>query len=305
VAVAIPEPMDDGEPDEPGEVVDPFVAYLAGLGLAERSILEYDRQLRRLARWLWSRQRVELLAITVQHVRDFADELPYTWSSRKQLRTALGHWQRWTQHPSDLTVAIRAPRKPKMQPRALEDDEAARLEEVAHDYGRKGLAVLLGLYLGMRRVEIAGASWTSWSQDHWIWQRAKTGDRAVLPVHPRLASALEGAPRFGPYLFPGDLDRNRAHVAPVTIWEWVKEVGAAAGVEVTTHQLRHTSITRVVDSMGIRVGQEWAGHRDPEVTAGYSRVPQRRLTEAMGHLTWSTPGPALASVASIDQEVQR
>jgi integrase len=81
----------------------------------------------------------------------------------------------------------------------------------------------------------------------------------------------------------------------VTIWEWVRKVGQSAGVEVTTHQLRHTSISRVVDTMGIRVGQEWAGHLDPEVTAGYSLVPARRLTEAMGSLTWADEPGGLAA----------
>jgi integrase len=46
----------------------------------------------------------------------------------------------------------------------------------------------------------------------------------------------------------GDPGRGRVHVAPVTIWEWVRDIGLSCGVDVTTHQLRHTSISRVVAS---------------------------------------------------------
>ncbi len=275
----------------------PFAQHLAGQGRAERTIIEYVRYIRRANLWLREHQDVELLAARAHHVRAWADTLPNSWSTRKQARTALAHWQQWAQHPDDLAASVPVPRKPRMRPRALPDDQAARLEQAAHGAGLAGLAVLMGLYLGMRRVEIAAAAWTGWDGETFTWQRAKTGVIAELPVHPRLASVLEVTHQCGPYLFPGNTSRTGVpHVAPVTIWEWVRKVGQVAGVEVTTHQLRHTSISRVVDTMGIRVGQEWAGHLDPEVTAGYSMVPQRRLTEAMGSLSWGEPEePAAAA----------
>lgn len=263
---------------------DPFTAHLAGKGLAHRSIGEYVKMQRRAERWLAERHGLHLLTAQPHHVRSWSDTLPNTWSTRKQARTAIGHWQAWAEHPADLAAAVRVPRKPKMRPRALTDTDAALLEEAAHGAGRKGLAVLMGLYLGMRRVELAAASWTSWNGDEWVWQRAKTGDMAALPIHPRLAIALRGhePQRTGPFLFPGD--KGAPHVAASTIWSWVKEVGASCGLEVTTHQLRHTCISQIVDRVGIRVGQQWAGHRDPEVTAGYSRVTQQKMLEAMESL---------------------
>jgi integrase len=261
----------------------PFVAHLAGKGLADRSINEYDKMIRRAERWLADR-RLRLLTAAPHHIRTWSDTLPNSWSTRKQARTALGHWQTWAGHPEDLAGAVRVPRKPKPRPRALPDDDAARLEAAAHLAGHRGVATLLGLYLGMRRVEIAAASWTSLHGDEWVWQRAKTGDMAALPIHPRLRVALEvyERARLGPFLFPGD--KGRPHVAASTVWKWVRDVGTSCGVDVATHQLRHTCISQIVDTVGIRVGQQWAGHRDPEVTAGYSRVPQQRMVEAMGSL---------------------
>ncbi|MBS3939330.1 MAG: tyrosine-type recombinase/integrase [Actinobacteria bacterium] len=267
----------------------PFAGYLEGIGLADRTVGIYTGHLRRADTWLRERAGVPIEAATPAQVRTWADSLPNSWSTRRQARTMLHHWQTWTNHPLDLSAAVRVPRKPKMQSRALDDREAALLEQAAHRAGRRGLAVLLGLYLGMRCSEIAAASWTGYDGAHWSWQRAKTGDLARLPVHPRLQAAVDQTERWGPYLFPSNThDPARApHVAPQTIWDWIVKIGEAAGVgHVSTHQLRHTSITRVVDSMGIRVGQEWAGHRDPQVTAGYSRVTQQRLHQAMQTLAW-------------------
>lgn len=277
----------------------PFSRHLAGTGLAHRSVGEYVKYVRRADGWLAANEATDLPSAQPHHVRAWADTLPSTWSTRKQAKTALGHWQRWAQHPADLAAAVPVPRKPRMRPRALPDDQAARLEAAAHDAGLQGLAVLMGLYLGMRRCEIAAATWTGWDGESYTWQRAKTGLVAHLPAHPRLVDAFERAPRFGPYVFPGSSTRTgRAHIAPVTIWEWVRKVGETAGVEVTTHQLRHTSISRVVDRMGIRVGQEWAGHLDPEVTAGYSMVPRRRLSDAAGCLAWGDGDEPPAALAA-------
>lgn len=263
---------------------EPFAQHLEGQGRAPRTVTEYVRVIGRADRWIREHHGQPLQAATAAHVHAWSETLVYSWATRKQARTALKHWQAFAQHPHDLADAVRVPRKPKMRCRAPEDDQTALLEAAAHDAGRRGLAVLLGLYLGMRCVEIAGAMWTGYDGTYFSWQRAKTGDEAKLPVHPRLAEALDRTEQWGPFLFPS---ARRPHVAPGTVWQWVRDIGDSCGVQVSTHQLRHASITRIVDAEGIRVGQEWAGHRDPEVTAGYSRVPETRMQTAMQQLAWN------------------
>lgn len=260
-----------------------FANYLAERGRADRTITEYVRVINRTDRWIRERHGVPIEAARPIHIAEYCRTLPESWSTRKQVRTALSHWQTWIGHPSDLAGAVRVPRKPKMRCRAPEDDQTAVLEQAAFDAGRRGLSVLLGLYLGMRCAEIAAASWSGYDGSHFAWRRVKGGDEARLPVHPRLAVALDSTERWGPYLFPS---ARRPHVAPGTIWSWVKRIGDECGVEVSTHQLRHASINRVVEAEGIRVGQEWAGHRSPEITAGYSRVAENQMTQAMGALRW-------------------
>lgn len=280
-----------------------FRYYLAGRGMADRTITEYVRCMRRADLWMRENLGHPIEAADAGAVRLWSDTLPGTWSTRKLARSSLKQWQTWLNHPQDLAAAVRVPRKPKMRSRALEDHDAARLEVAAHQAGHRGFAVLLGLYLGMRCSEIGAAMWSGFDGRQWTWQRAKTGDIAQLPVPAPLAQAAELIPRYSPYVFPSTVRRKPGaspHVAEQTIWQWCRAIGASVGIDLSTHQLRHTNITRVVERMGIRVGQEWAGHRDPEVTAGYSRVPLARLTEAASLVDFGgTPAPPASNVVPL------
>lgn len=67
-----------------------------------------------------------------------------------------------------------------------------------------------------------------------------------------------------------------------TIWSWITAVGEVADVKVTPHRLRHTALTVALENTkDLRVVMDLAGHRDPTVTAGYTRVTQQRLTDAV------------------------
>lgn len=269
----------------------PFRMYLYGRGLADSTVREYVKWLDRLQRWA-DDNRVLTGTLQRHHVRQWADAtIPYSFSSRKGARSAVGHWCAFA-GVEDMTTAIRCPRKPRPMPSALPDHQVDVLEQHAFDLGmqarREGVAVMFGLYLAMRRIEIAQASWTSDAGDRWVWTRAKTGDLAALPVHPRLRQVLSVYREHcsSTYLFVGD--RGRPHVTPASVWKWTVDVGRDVDIELTTHQLRHSSISRVVEKVGLRVGQEWAGHRDPETTSTYAKVWPQQMQDAMEALDWNT-----------------
>lgn len=71
----------------------------------------------------------------------------------------------------------------------------------------------------------------------------------------------------------------RPNIAPATIWTWSKEVAAAAGiVPFTTHRLRHTALTTVLDhTENLRAVQTFARHANPQQTAGYTRTTLDQL----------------------------
>jgi integrase/recombinase XerD len=264
----------------------PFDEWLVSRGLAARSITEYTKWVRRAERWCWT-QRLDLPTLTPSQVRQFAQTTPDSWSSRKQVRAALGHYYTYVGRTDTPHEAVPVPRKPGMTTRALTADDAHRLRDAAVLVGgRRGLATLCGLYLAARRSEIAGLTWDGWSDSQFRFQRTKSHDWHTVPVHPVLAEQLAAnrPDAWGPWLFPG---YGRPHVCPGTVWSWIRQVGDLAGVRVTPHQLRHTALTTALEhTRDLRAVMELAGHRDPSVTAGYTRLSEQRLAAAVDALDY-------------------
>ena len=160
--------------------------------------------------------------------------------------------------------------------KALEDEEARRLEHAAvNRRDLKGLAVIIGLYLGLRRFEIVGLRWADFHDD-WVTLIGKGDVEATLPVHQVVRDYLAVMPRTGEFLFAG---RFGGSANPTTIWGWAKDVSREAGLgPVPTHVLRHTALSVGNDVTGdLRAAQDFARHAQIETTAGYTRTTKRRL----------------------------
>jgi integrase/recombinase XerD len=276
--------MDDGTG---AAVQQTFGVWLETNNLSPVSCRQYEKQVRRFERWCYSRQIVPDQA-TGRQVTDYSRVLPDTWASRKGAQNALRQYFRWAGRDDQPEQAMRVPRQPRSKPRPLGRPELDRLVDVARMHGgRQGLAVLVGLYLGARRSEIAAMPWSAWTAGTVRWQRAKTGDVTVLPCHPVLAEALAAhrVRSSGVYLFPGD--RGRPHVSPTTVWEWIRQVGRLADVELTPHQLRHSFATYALQATkDVRGVQDALGHRDPASTAGYAAVSGEQLAAVVGALAF-------------------
>lgn len=260
-----------------------FEDYLRSRGLSNRTTYEYLKQLRKLLRWC-HQHRLDPELLTPRQVAQWAQTLPPSRESRKQAHTAMKHFAAWRGLPDGYHLAVPVPRKPKRTTRALSDVDAATARDAALLVGgRPGMAVILGLYTAARPGEIGGMRWDGWA-DGWLrWWRSKVSDWHGVPVHPFLAEQLQ---RFrddtgahSAYLFPGAA--GRPHVGAGTIWDWVRQVSETAGVAFRPQQLRATALTIVNDATdNLRAAQEFAGHSDPEVTAGYTRATDRMLADA-------------------------
>ncbi len=268
-------------------------------GLAPHTSTLYMRTLARADRWC-AEQGWALDDVPGGVLREYAETIPRSYSSRRLLRSALRHYWSINARAEVPLWAVRVPRRPRMVCRALEEPKAAALEVTARGRDdRKGLAVLLGLYLGLRRFEIAGLRWEQFDAEGWMTLVGKGDISARLPVHPVLTAELrrlksnEGVP----WIFPNRYRSGPAH--PANIWNWVHEVAKEAGVgEVTPHQLRHTCLTRANDATGdLRSVQEFARHSRPETTAGYTRVSDEQLLMVMNSLSYGPvvhePPPAV------------
>lgn len=268
--------------------LEPVRRQLAEQGLAPRSVKLYVNHIARAHRWA-TEEGLDLATIDAGDLGRYADLVPKTHSTRAQVRSALAHYWRITGREAPPLWAIRVPSKPRMRCRALEDHEAAALLTVgAVVGGRLNAALLLGLYQGLRREEIATLQWYEFSDDGWLNVVGKGSVSGTLPVHPAVRAALDELPRAGRWVFPGRFpDRP---VCAATVWRWVRDLAevAAQGV-IAPHRLRHTCIAKANEETGdLRAVQEFARHARPETTAGYTRVSTRRLLAVRDAIDYGT-----------------
>jgi integrase len=254
-----------------------YLEYLLGQGLSEKTAYIYARYVAGAERWIKEQGCCTGLdACRPSELKAWASEtIPFTHSSRGQAVAALNHWWAWKEQRG-TPKAIRVPPQPQMVCRALEPDEARDLVKASLGWFPEGTATLFGLYLGLRRFEIAAAEWERFDPKRtWYTVTGKYDKTNTLPVHPILKSEL---PEGSGYVFKG---RFGGHVTPATIWDWTKQVAGSVGLtEFTTHQLRHTALTTANDNLGdLRAVQTFARHEKPETTAGYTRTTRTRLQE--------------------------
>lgn len=215
-------------------------------------------------------------------IREWAETVPFTTSSRRMARSALVHYWRIHGRENPPLHAVRVPRKARGICRALEPDEATLLAKSARNRGdRQGAATLIALHLALRRFEVAKLRWADFEDGGWLRIVGKREQSAMLPVHNDVTMALAEMGRSdNVWVFPG---RFGGPVAPATVWTWIKLVAAEAGVAaMTTHRARHTALATALDATGdLRAVADFARHADPATTMIYTRTSERRLRSVM------------------------
>lgn len=267
-----------------------LAAYLVMQDMAESTIRNYVQMHARWADWaiMHDRHPDEPDPLTV---RAWATSLPGSRSLRGHARAMIGHLCRALEI-EDVSAAIPLPREHRQQGRTLTPEQTGQLVRTALDAGLPGLAVLVGLYTGARRSEIASLGWPriDLAARTLTLLRDKTRDRHTVPLHPLLHEQLERRRVPGEHwVFPG---KYGGHTAPAMVWEWVIAVGDRAGVgRVTPHVLRRTCLTEINDGTGdLRAAQTVAGHTNPAVTARYTRASERAMQGAIAALSWADDG---------------
>lgn len=277
-----------GVGDGPEERPPTYVEYLESIGLKWDTIRNYRMQIRSAERGC-AELGVELISANASVLALLANQMANTHATRGQFRCALKHWYEWQDRMNAPLRAVRVPPNPQMVCKALTSEEARALEATASGIWPQGAAVLFGLYLGLRRTEIAAAEWDRF--DHvmqWYTVTGKFEKTATLPVNPILAEELAPHRQAKGWLFPARLGtRDGSHVHPATVWHWTKDLAKQAGIEgrFSTHVLRHTCLTTALDNTeNLRAVMAFARHEKPETTAGYTRTTNeqlRRISDAL------------------------
>ena len=296
-------PAIEGALTVPGAETRDYRWYLIERGMAAKTVTTYFRAIIRADAWCEERG-YPLRTVPGPVIAEYSETLPKSWSSRRQLRSALGHYWALFERRNAPLWAIRVPKKSRMVCRALEPDEALRLSDCAVARGDKaGLAVLVGLYQGFRRQEVASMRWDDLTDDGWLKVVGKGDLPAKTPLHGTVAKALTAAreqravacSRCGheaasPWVFPARA--GDGHVNPSTVWTWVASVAEEAGIEnMTTHRLRHTCLPhgprchgRPARGSGLRAARQCRD--DPRAT------PAPRSSGSEPSSAPSTTGPA-------------
>lgn len=269
--------------------MDPLTAfedYLLGVGLATRTVAMYVRHLERITDAL-AVEGGSVDTVSARELVAYLEQVPNSSSTRRQLRSTLTYYWQMTGRFDGPVRAVRVPPKPGGICRALTVGDARLLAKTATGWHPEGLAVQFGLYMGLRREEIATIRWDRFDRAYeWYTCFGKGGRTRTVPVHPILQHELADMPTRYVWLFPG---RSAPHVRPITIWDWTKRVAVEAGIgEIQVHQLRHTCLATINDLTGdLRGTQDIAGHVRPDTTSIYTRVKterMRRLVDGINYL---------------------
>jgi integrase len=263
-----------------------FRRHLYERGLGRRTVDVYARLIVRAEAWC-EEHGADLATAEPELVQEWVEaEVPRSTSSRRQARSALDHYWCMTERPAPPLWAIRVPKTPLYVCRALDEGDATTLARAARARGdRRGLAVLLGLYVALRASEIAAVRWGDVGGG-WLKVIGKGDQPAELPLHPIVIEALDRlAHDDGTWVFPG---RFGGPVHPTTVWTWARAVADEAGLgHVPTHVLRHTCLATANDATGnLRATSSFARHRKLSTTAIYTRTTARRLRSVVEALDY-------------------
>jgi integrase/recombinase XerD len=148
--------------------------------------------------------------------------------------------------------------------------------------------VIVLLYTGLRRTEVAGLTWDDvYLADAQLIVRgetAKGGYERIVPLHPRVVAELEQtseAKRRGAIAGHPD-GRCLSHKSIGLIFErWLSNLG----LRISAHKLRHTAATQLLDHGASLIEvQQTLGHADIRTTEGYTALLPERQRAAIERL---------------------
>ncbi len=142
--------------------------------LSRKTARNYLKQLARFGRWCNEIGTTSTPRVATGHeLEEYACTLPDGRSMKALTRSALVQYWAITERDDPPLWGIRVPRKRPMRCRALDEDVAVQLATAVERDDRKGLAVVIGLYMGLRRFEIAKLKWSDF--EGWLAQVRREG----------------------------------------------------------------------------------------------------------------------------------
>lgn len=257
----------------------------------QRTIDTYKRNLKQFIQWhvQWYGAEPNIHDMDIAAVENYYDSMAHLAGSTIQQRlSTIRSWSKWAIRrkyiATDPTLEIEWPERAKSLPRALKSHELIELNTLLSKpapvldrkarrlFFRNTRIILIMLYTGLRRFEVAELTWNEIDLDEGALtvRDGKGGNDRVVPIHPRLHENLAYTPlqhRYG--AVAGHLDgRCLSHKTLGHIFEdWLPERGVTG---ITAHRLRHTCATQMLKhGSNLRDIQLVLGHADIRTTERY------------------------------------
>jgi integrase/recombinase XerD len=271
-------------------------------GLAENTLLAYERDLRALAAHGEGRGR-SLLELGQADLAEFVGSLRERGlgprSQARHLFAARGFYRfalREGLVARDPTENLRPPKAFHALPRYLTPVQVEALlaaPDVRTPVGLRDRAVLEVMYAtGLRASELTGLTADGLDMDLGVVRVLGKGRKERLVplgrearrwVKRYLSEAREGLARAhgrpGPLLF---LSRRGGRLTPMGLWGLVRRHAVAAGIDkvLTPHVLRHSFASHLLErGADLRALQAMLGHADISTTQIYTHVTRERLRQ--------------------------
>lgn len=282
--------------------VSAFRGYLkAERGMAENTVLAYQRDLTRYGEWVDLVQLPDYLAPTL---RDLGRYLGYLHDLGLAAPTVARHivslrmfyrFLRLEERASPATVELLgSPKLWERIPQVLSPDAVDQLlaaPKPGDRFYHRDKALLETLYAtGCRASEVVGMRHQNLYLDSGFCKcHGKGGKQRVVPLgRPAIAAlrsylsdGLPGSPSKKPDPeSPVFLSRSGKAMTRITLWAIVKKYCLRAGLPdtVSPHTLRHSFATHVLSGgADLRTVQELLGHSNIRTTQHYTHVDRNRL----------------------------
>ncbi|MDX6215182.1 MAG: integrase/recombinase XerD [Frankiales bacterium] len=293
-------------------ISDAVSAYLDHLaverGLAANTLVSYQRDLRRYAGFLASRDVAAVDEVREQHVADFlaalragtGDQVPLSATSAGRSVVAVRGFHRFTVREGlaavDPAAEVKPPQPARRLPKAISVSDVSALLAAAGSgdtpLSLRDVALLELLYgTGARISEVVGLAVDDVGRgDGLVRLAGKGGKDRIVPVGSYARAAVEaylvrGRPslavsgRGSSALF---LNARGGSLSRQSAWAVLRAAAERAGLtaKVSPHTLRHSFATHLLDAgADVRVVQELLGHASVTTTQIYTLVTVDQLRE--------------------------
>lgn len=263
-------------------------------GLADRTISERGRVLRRIARDSGTPPAELTTRDILRHLADPG----ISQSSRATYHAVLRAWFAWLREQDirleDPMLRLGRPKVPRRRARPVETNQLARLI-ASRMHRRTRTMIKLAAYQGLRVSEVARVRGEDVDLEAGrLYVRGKGGVTEWLPLHPEVRREAKGYPQHG-WWFPthnGNAGGRNGPILGNSVSSILGDAMARAGVPGTPHSLRHWygtnlnrhgadafTLRRLMRHASMSSVQIYVEISDDQVTSALNRLPAAGLPD--------------------------